>query len=122
MARMAALALLLGAILPNVSFIGHWGAFGGAPDPAAPTHASHDPLGPAEAEQHARHCHVGPARCSGQSSLVGTWSIGDATSGLLIDGSLALIELSVARTHAEPPRARIAHPPKSVPPITPYTS
>lgn len=75
--------MLLAAVLPNATYLGH--------GPTAPPHghadealvAEHDGAtdrhdAPVEQEdEHARHCHVGPSKCGGSQSTVGTWWVGD---------------------------------------------
>ena len=68
--RASAVFVLLVAVLPNVMYLGH--------GPTAPghVHSAAEERQESDAE-HVQHCHVGPSKCSGPQSLVGTWWIGD---------------------------------------------
>ncbi len=61
----AAFTLTL-AVLPNILYLGH-----------GDQHA--DLSDPAQAEEHAAHCHLGPSKCSGQPGAVSaTWVDSDS--------------------------------------------
>lgn len=62
-----ALFVLVAALLPGIVYMGHWGSAG----------TNHDHAGETHATSHEDHCHVGPARCSGGLSMVGTWWVGE---------------------------------------------
>lgn len=59
--RVLALVVLLGAILPNVTFIGHWSIRGLGTPPAE-----------ANADGHANHCH-GASACADQAAYGLQW-------------------------------------------------
>ncbi len=71
--RVVALVVLLGAILPNVTFIGHW-SIRGLGDTAA--HAS--------AGGHANHCH-GDSSCADQVAYGFQWWT-EAEGAVILDG------------------------------------
>jgi hypothetical protein len=58
-ARLAALLILTLSVLPNVSYLGHWSL-------SLPGHE--ELKTPADAAEHASHCHLGPSNCSGLGS------------------------------------------------------
>jgi len=89
--RVGGLVVLLAAVLPNVLYVGHLPASG---------HQHIDTA--AEAEEHAEHCHLGPAKCSGQASLTGTWTIGDHEWSLAPNARPEQIELGEYGHYAEP--------------------
>lgn len=62
--RGASLFVLLAALLPGIAYMGHWSA--GASGHVHPGEAQ-------TSTNHEDHCHVGPAKCSGGVSTVGTW-------------------------------------------------
>lgn len=96
--RVVALVVLLGAILPNVTFIGHWSIRGlGA--------ATEDPLD----DGHAYHCH-GSSSCSDQAAYgIQWWKEGNG--GLVLTsgaeraalGDTAPRPLEAAPTSLDPP-------------------
>ena len=77
--RVVALVVLLGAILPNVTYLGHWTVRGLEPA-AADT----------SADGHATHCHGSPA-CADQAAYgLQWWS--DMEDDISLDGGLARAE------------------------------
>ncbi len=102
--RAAAALILLLAVTANVSYLGHWGSDGGGH-----THIHSQ----AQAEEHAAHCHLGPAKCSGQQSLVGTFWVGDPPPLLSLESALRRIDLTEAGPALDPPAARLSHPPRA---------
>lgn len=99
--------ILLAAILPNLLYVGH-----GFTEPA---HA-HETEGATEStergDEHVQHCHLGPSTCAGQSSLVGTWWVGDAS--LLPEPDLVLATIDSAEIHPiDPPSIRLLRPPQA---------
>jgi hypothetical protein len=99
--------VLLAALLPNVTYLGHWPIggldvhFDDGADPAA-TLAEHED-----------HCHVGPAHCGGGESMVGTPFAGEDSGALSFPGS----EMKFDAGHDQRPQdgfaARILQPPRS---------
>jgi hypothetical protein len=73
--------VLLAALLPNVSYMGHW--------PISGAGAHVDPgVDPASViEEHEAHCHIGPATCGGGESMVGTPFAGEENGVLSLPGS-----------------------------------
>ena len=103
-----AVFILLGAVVPNVLYLGHTDA------PVAHSHARQLPgLPQAPAgEEHALHCHSGPAGCAGAQAMVGSvWAGEDhgllapaaETQRLPADNQITTLEAPVIR-HLEPPR------------------
>lgn len=66
-----------------------------------------------ETEEHAAHCHVGPAHCGGGESMIGTPFVGDDNGGLALSGHESEIDtesmLAAVNGHAKP----ILQPPRS---------
>ncbi|HZP26600.1 MAG TPA: hypothetical protein VFB90_06090 [Dehalococcoidia bacterium] len=102
--RLALLALLL-AVLPNVLYIGH------LPLPGAPVEHIHTP---AEAAQHANHCHLGPSSCGDQPSLSGTWWAGEEPAPLTPFSDTLPIASSGGQLKPEAPSDILTPPPRSV--------
>ncbi len=102
-----ALFVLLAALLPNVTYMGHWPIggldvhFDAGVDPAAAL------------AEHEDHCHVGPAHCGGGESMVGTPFAGEDSGALSLPGS----EMKFDAGHGQRPQdgfaARIFQPPRS---------
>jgi len=108
-ARAVAVLLLLGAVLPNVTYVGHIGAESHAH--AAET-ASHGPPGPS-ADEHTLHCHTGPARCAGAQALVGAIWVGEE-AGLLAPAAETSTTLdTITLLTPEAPVLRILEPPRA---------
>ncbi|MEO8456856.1 MAG: hypothetical protein ABI559_03485 [Chloroflexota bacterium] len=115
--RLGSWLVLALALLPNISYMGHWPEITGTgsdhhADAAISTLADPGELD-AETEAHAAHCHIGPAHCGGGESMVGTPFIGDDTGGLALPGHEAVIDnrqpITPLPGHAPP----ILQPPKS---------
>jgi hypothetical protein len=84
--RVVALVVLLGAILPNVTFVGHW-SVRGLEDAAAST----------SADGHAGHCH-GSSSCSDQAAYgIQWWKGGDGVPFLAGDSERSLLSDDVPR-------------------------
>ncbi len=101
--RISALLVLLGAVLPNVLYVGHWPIFG----------ETHEHLSPEEAEEHAEHCHLAPAKCSGEATLTGTWSLGGDSVSITVDGTPVKLELANYIVRHDDPVTRIERPPRA---------
>lgn len=100
--RAGALAVLLGVVLPNVTYVGHWGR-------AEHDEAIHDE---AQAAAHAEHCHLGPSKCSGQQDFTGTWWIGREPPTIPAAPREEPLPASVVLAAPEPPAARLLEPPR----------
>jgi len=104
-----AVFILLGAVLPNVFYLGH-----AQPAPSH-NHATHQSNTPQDfsGEEHALHCHAGPPGCAGAQSTVGAIWVGE-DSGLIapvsetrtsLDSSQPTIPEAPVFPILEPPRA-----------------
>jgi hypothetical protein len=105
--RLGAWLILAFVLLPNILYMGHW------PEMAGAGHDHHDeaamPVDPgahdSETEDHAAHCHVGPAHCGGGESMIGTPFVGEET-GLALPGHESKINteslLAALNGHATP--------------------
>lgn len=103
--RAGALFVLLGAVLPSVTYVGHW--LEGGADHVNVTQNE------AEAEQHAEHCHLGPSKCAGAQSLVGTWWVGDQPFTIAHESRGQMMTPAGVLVLTEPPVSRLPHPPQS---------
>jgi hypothetical protein len=105
--RLGAVLTLVFVIAPNVLYLGH-----SALGPLAPA-AAHDNLDdPAEAEEHAAHCHLGPSKCTGQSSAVSVSWADESTWSLSTGGRLTGADSATDIVLAEGPVFRVTPPPK----------
>lgn len=79
--RRMRLVVLIGAILPNVTFFGHWHVpgLGGLADVRA------------SAESHKTHCHGDPD-CSEQPSLAGAWWASEDATPVSLDSERRAID------------------------------
>lgn len=100
--RIGAVFIMVGAILPNVAFLGHW--------PADEPH-SHV-AGEAQAQSHADHCHEGTSAC-GPHALVGSWWVGDGEA-ISLDGEPKLAAGTEEVAETEPFASRTLKPPQYV--------
>lgn len=100
--RIGALAVLLGVVAPNVTYVGHW-PLGGH------THEIQDE---ATANEHASHCHLGPSKCSGQTYFTGTWWAGQEPLSVATAPKEELVPGSAERTPTDPPSSRLLQPPR----------
>ncbi len=98
--------VLLAALLPNVTYMGHW------PIGGLDVHLDSGDAAATLAE-HEQHCHVGPAHCGGGESMVGTPFAGDESGALSLPGS----EIKFDAVYDQRPRdgfaARILQPPQA---------
>ena len=114
--RLGAWLILAFVLLPNISYMGHW------PEMAGTAEGHHDDSAglvdpgalDSETEDHAAHCHVGPARCGGGESMIGTPFVGEDTGGLPLAWHESKVDahciVSAKTGHA----SRVLQPPKSV--------
>ena len=102
--RVGAIVVLLAAVAPNVLYVGHWGSAG------EDQHVDH----PAEVQEHAEHCHIGPAKCSGQASFTGTWSIGGEAPAISFDSEPRPVVAAAPAFLPDFPAARLDQPPRGV--------
>jgi hypothetical protein len=108
--RAGAVFVLLAAVLPNITYLGH--------GPTAPQHIHAGATTQSEQTDgdHVQHCHVGPSKCSGPQSLVGTWWIGDDATPAdaperAVDSGRSPLEATPANV------SRSLHPPQSALPV-----
>jgi len=103
----ASLLILLVAVLPNVLYVGH------GPLSLGHDHTEQDAHGGvADGGEHAEHCHVGPTRCGGSQSMVGTWWAGEDAGLLTLDGPARAIPSPSQQPAAEPLPVRLLQPPR----------
>jgi hypothetical protein len=97
-----ALFVLTSVMLPAIVYMGHWNT-------AA---VNHDHAGEAHNTAHADHCHVGPAKCSGGVSTVGTWWVGDGENGPEPETIPSLITVEYTLESGTELTARVFQPPR----------
>ena len=109
LASAVAVFILLGAVLPNMVYLGH-----AQPAPSH-NHATHQPGTPQNSpgEDHTLHCHAGPAGCAGGQSMVSAIWVGE-DSGLIAPPSEARATAASSKATAlEAPVIRILEPPRA---------
>jgi hypothetical protein len=72
--RIGALAVLVAAVLPNVTYVGHWSAIS---ETSGHVH-KHDQPAP---ESHSEHCHGDSAQCDAPALVSVTWITGESSPG-----------------------------------------
>lgn len=102
--RSVARFLLLGVLLPNVAFLGHWGFT----DDAESSH-QHETGG-----EHELHCHSGPATCTGGVATVSAIKVGEDAGLIAPAGTVRPILDAPDMMAPEPPYARLLQPPQAV--------
>jgi hypothetical protein len=109
--RLGALFVLLAAVLPNVTYVGHWNAPEAS---AAHTHSgeSHGDQVPASSDDHAEHCHTGPAKCSGPHAITGSIWVGEDAGLLTLDPPLRILSRSGDIYVLEKLGSKILQPPR----------
>jgi hypothetical protein len=104
--RSVARFILLGVLLPNVVYLGHWG-----PAAASESHeAAHQTRG---ADEHDLHCHTGPSKCSGPQATVGSLNVNEDAGLPTPEGPVRLLFGVPAETAPEPPVSRLLQPPQA---------
>lgn len=104
------LLLLLFAIAPSVTFVGH------GPLDVVYGH-SHDlvkndvPFDESDGD-HAAHCHDGMSKCAGPQSLIGTWWAVEDGTGLAFGDPLLANPVAGDRRHVQEFYTKILQPPK----------
>ncbi len=104
--RCGAAFVLLAVILPNLMYVGHWSS-----DHDTQKHSADSGVNVAA---HAAHCHFGPAKCSGEPALVGTWWVGEEPFKLWLDGQMLPISSAAESTIQELPLGVETPPPRTV--------
>jgi hypothetical protein len=106
-ARSISRFILLGVLLPNIAYLGHWGVAESADAPAA-GHAEKVP-----SEEHALHCHAGPSKCAGPQAITGSIWVGQDSGLVTPDGAIRPFLEAPSVTAIEPPAARLLEPPRA---------
>ncbi len=97
--RTGSLVVLLLAMAPNIMYVGHWGG------------GEHEHISsPAEAQEHAEHCHLGPSKCAGIGSASVLPQIGGVA--VVLAGALLAIGWAAGQVKATGLPARVEHPPR----------
>ncbi len=109
LASAVAIFLLLGAVLPNVFYLGH------AQPALSHDHAVHQSSTPPDAagEEHALHCHAGPSGCAGGQSMVGSIWVGDDAGFVAPSGVMRTALNSSQPTTPEAPVISLLKPPRA---------
>lgn len=102
--------ILLGVLLPNVVYLGHWPV--GAEAAAAVEHEHGAPAG-ASTDEHTLHCHSGPSKCAGGQAMTGALWIGEDARLLDLESSARPQFESPVLIAPESPVTRILQPPRA---------
>jgi hypothetical protein len=102
--RTGAWIVIFAALLPSISFIGHW--------PFGPGAGHID--SPAEAEAHVAHCHTAASQCTGDGAMVGAWWIGEAEPLAITGNNPHRVEAADFLEALEPLAGRLTPPPRIV--------
>ena len=110
LASAVAVFILLGAVLPNMVYLGHM--------QPAPSH-SHDTQQPntpqdSPGEEHELHCHAGPASCAGAQSMVAAIWVGEDSGLITPPAETTTAPDSAQPTPPEAPVFQILEPPRAV--------
>jgi hypothetical protein len=105
--RSIARFILLGVLLPNVAYVGHWG-------PASAETAHEDAHKTQTADEHDLHCHTGPSRCSGPQATVGSINVNEDSGLVTPEGTIQPTLDAPADMAPEPPSFRLLQPPQAV--------
>lgn len=84
--RLGAWLVLALALVPNISYMGHWTDMAGASHDHTASNTQAVDHSASDSQAHASHCHVGPAHCGGGESMIGTPFVGDDTEALVLPG------------------------------------
>jgi hypothetical protein len=107
--RLGAVFVLLAVVLPSVTYMGHW--------PIAGVHAHNDEAAPhthsaPNSDEHASHCHVGPAKCAGSQAMVGSIWVGEDAGLLTLDAPHRRMETQHEARAADGVSVRLLQPPQ----------
>lgn len=84
--RLGSWLILVLALMPNISYMGHWPDMAGTANHHDEAAAADPNAAESELEAHAAHCHVGPAHCGGGESMIGTPFVGETGGGMALPG------------------------------------
>jgi hypothetical protein len=103
--------ILLGVLLPNIVYLGHWGV-----GDTAAHEASHEHSASASdtSDAHTLHCHAGLSKCAGAQAMIGALWVGEDAGLLTFDASPLPHFESAAVIPPESPVTRILQPPRAV--------
>lgn len=105
--RIMSVVVLLGAILPNVLYLGHW--------PIRGVHGTHTHVhSDQQSQSHASHCHYGPASCFDQPLVSTDWWLSDDQWSTLFDNEPQRVESYTDDITLESPVFRLKPPPRYV--------
>lgn len=105
-----AVFILLGAVLPNVGYLGH---AQGTPSHNHAAQQSDAPQG-SSGEEHALHCHAGPPGCAGAQSMVSAIWVGEDTGLIPPASETRTTPDSSQPTTPEAPVFPILEPPRAI--------
>lgn len=107
-ARSISRFILLGVLLPNVAYLGHWGVTEATVTPGDVAQAQKN------TDEHALHCHTGPSKCAGPQATVGALNVNE-DSGLITPPNTVKPTIeSPSEIAPEPPYSRLLQPPQAV--------
>ena len=104
MLRLGSWLILVFALLPGVTYMGHWSAGAGS-------HAdAHDS---SSLTEHEAHCHGGLSKCAGAEAMVGTMWVGEESGLLSLTSPDLRVETSETVAAIEGELSRILQPPRA---------
>ena len=104
-----AVFILLGAVLPNVGYLGHTQITSSHNHVAHKSNTPQDSIG----EEHALHCHAGPAGCAGAQSMVSAIWVGEDAGLITPVNETRTTPDSSQPTTPEAPVFRLLKPPRT---------
>ncbi|MEX0683506.1 MAG: hypothetical protein WD904_04280 [Dehalococcoidia bacterium] len=108
--RSVARFILLGVLLPNFVYLGHWTTTG--TEAHETTHHHRQPDAAAD-DAHTLHCHTGISKCGGAQAMVGALWVGEDAGLFAPDDAPKPILLAPAAIAPEPPTLLLLQPPKA---------
>lgn len=104
--RVGSWLVLALAMLPVLTYMGHWPLSGGHVHAEAQTASS--------IEDHESHCHVGVSHCAGGEAMVGSFWVGEQSDILSLDSPDLKVETHELLAPVEGERVVLLQPPQAV--------
>ena len=104
--RVGSWLILVFALLPAITYMGHWPLGMDAHVEAAPDSAA--------AAEHEAHCHGGVSRCAGGEAMVGSMWVGEDSGLLSLNSPHMRVETHDRTAAREGEPSRILQPPRAV--------
>ena len=106
MIRIGSWLVLVLALLPAITYMGHW--------PAAGVDLHADAHGPSTAAEHEAHCHGGVSHCAGGEAIVGSIWIGEESDLLSLNAPNMKVETNRLTAAVEGEPSIILQPPRAI--------